>query len=387
MTMSGATHYPIAIIGAGLGGLTLARTLHVNGIPPVIFELEAGPDARTQGGMLDIHEESGQAALRAGGLYDGFRALIHAGGEATRVLDPRGNVHFDEQDDGSGGRPEVDRGQLRELLLNSLPAGTIQWGKKVTGVRPAGDGRHEVSFADGTVITAGLLIGADGAWSRVRLLVSDAAPAYTGISFVETDLLDADARHPVSAALIGAGSFMCLGEGKGILAHRETDGSLHVYTALTVAADWIDGIDFTDADAARKAVLAEFGGWAGSLRALVAGADGPVVPRRIYQLPVGHRWDRVPGVTLLGDAGHLMSPFAGEGANLAMLDGAELGAAIAARPAAATGDSAASESALAAYERALFPRSEETARGTAENMAMMFGDNPLDGLLAIFAGD
>ncbi|HEY1701306.1 MAG TPA: NAD(P)/FAD-dependent oxidoreductase [Trebonia sp.] len=385
--MSGATHYPIAIIGAGLGGLTLARTLHVNGIPPVIFELEAGPDARTQGGMLDIHEESGQAALRAGGLYDGFRALIHAGGEATRVLDPRGNVHFDEQDDGSGGRPEVDRGQLRELLLNSLPAGTIQWGKKVTGVRPAGDGRHEVSFADGTVITAGLLIGADGAWSRVRLLVSDAAPAYTGISFVETDLLDADARHPVSAALIGAGSFMCLGEGKGILAHRETDGSLHVYTALTVAADWIDGIDFTDADAARKAVLAEFGGWAGSLRALVAGADGPVVPRRIYQLPVGHRWDRVPGVTLLGDAGHLMSPFAGEGANLAMLDGAELGAAIAARPAAATGDSAASESALAAYERALFPRSEETARGTAENMAMMFGDNPLDGLLAIFAGD
>jgi 2-polyprenyl-6-methoxyphenol hydroxylase-like FAD-dependent oxidoreductase len=387
MTMSGATHYPIAIIGAGLGGLTLARTLHVNGIPPVIFELEAGPDARTQGGMLDIHEESGQAALRAGGLYDGFRALIHAGGEATRVLDPRGNAHFDEQDDGSGGRPEVDRGQLRELLLNSLPAGTIQWGKKVTGVRPAGDGRHEVSFADGTVITAGLLIGADGAWSRVRLLVSDAAPAYTGISFVETDLLDADARHPVSAALIGAGSFMCLGEGKGILAHRETDGSLHVYTALTVAADWIDGIDFTDADAARKAVLAEFGGWAGSLRALVAGADGPVVPRRIYQLPVGHRWDRVPGVTLLGDAGHLMSPFAGEGANLAMLDGAELGAAIAARPAAATGDSAASESALAAYERALFPRSEETARGTAENMAMMFGDNPLDGLLAIFAGD
>jgi 2-polyprenyl-6-methoxyphenol hydroxylase-like FAD-dependent oxidoreductase len=384
MTMSDTTRHPIAIIGAGLGGLTLARTLHVNGIRPVIFELEAGPDARTQGGMLDIHEESGQAALRAGGLYDGFRALIHAGGEATRVLDPHGNVHFDEEDDGTGGRPEVDRGQLRELLLNSLPAGTIEWGKKVTGVRPAGDGRHEVAFADGTVITAGLLIGADGAWSRVRPLVSGAVPAYTGISFVETDLLDADARYPASAALVGGGSFMCLGEGKGVLAHRETDGSLHVYTALTVAADWIDGIDFTDAGTAKKAVLAEFRGWAESLRALIADADGPAVPRCIYQLPVDHRWDRVPGVTLLGDAGHLMSPFAGEGANLAMLDGAELGAAIAARPAAATGDTAAIESALAAYERALFPRSEETARGTAENMAMMFGDNPLAGLLALF---
>ena len=152
--------------------------------------------------------------------------------------------------------------------------------------------------------------------------------SYTGISFVETDLIDPDARHPASADLIGAGFFLCLGDRKGFLAHRETDGSLHVYTALAVPVDWLDGIDFTDAQAAKNAVLAQFEGWADTLRALIADADGPVVPRRIYALPAGHRWDRVPGVTLLGDAAHLMSPFAGEGANLAMLDGAELGTAI-----------------------------------------------------------
>ncbi len=51
----------------------------------------------------------------------------------------------------------------------------------------------------------GLLVGADGAWSRTRLLLSDAARGYTGVSFVESDLLDADARHPASAAGAAAG--------------------------------------------------------------------------------------------------------------------------------------------------------------------------------------
>lgn len=358
---------PVTIVGAGLGGLTLARVLHVHGIAATIYEAEPSAQTRAQGGQLDIHAHDGQLALKAAGLTDEFHTIIHAGGEASRALDQHGNVLLDEPDDGNGGRPEVLRGDLRRILLDSLPAKTIQWGRKLTGVAALGDGRHELTFTDGSTVGTELLVGADGAWSKVRPLLSDAEPEYVGTTFIETYLYDVDERHSAAAEAVGGGAMFALAPGKGIVAHREAGDILHTYVELNRPAEWIAGIDFSDATAATARVAAEFDGWAPELTALITDGDTAPVPRPIYALPNRHRWDRVPGVTLLGDAAHL-SPPAGEGANLAMFDGAELGMAIAAHP-----DDI--EAALAAYEQALFPRSESSAADAHLLLELCLGDS------------
>jgi 2-polyprenyl-6-methoxyphenol hydroxylase-like FAD-dependent oxidoreductase len=368
----------VTIIGAGLGGLTLARVLHVHGIPATVYEAEASPTARTQGGMLDIHDHNGQLALAAAGVIEEFRGLVLEGREATRVLAPDGTVLLDEPDDGTGGRPEVQRGALRQLLLGSLPPGTVRWGHKVTGARALGDGRHEVTFADGTAITASLLVGADGAWSRVRPLLSDATPEYVGTSFVETYLFDGDTRHPAAAKAVGAGALLANVPGKGIQAHRESGDTLHTYVALSKSQDWFAAIDFTDAAAATARIAQEFDGWAPELTALITDGETAPVLRPLNALPVEHRWDRAPGVTLLGDAAHL-SPPNGEGANLAMYDGAELGTAIAAHP-----DDI--EAALPAYEQALFVRSADAAAEAARDFEVCFGDDTPQSLIGLLTG-
>jgi 2-polyprenyl-6-methoxyphenol hydroxylase-like FAD-dependent oxidoreductase len=368
----------VTIIGAGLGGLTLARVLHVHGIPATIYEAEPSAGARTQGGQLDIHEHDGQAALEAAGLTAEFRAIIHEGGEATRVLDQHGTALFEEFDDGMGNRPEVLRGDLRRILIDSLPDDAIQWGRKVSGTRSLGDGRHEVSFADGSTVTTDLLVGADGAWSKVRPLLSDAEPKYIGTSFVETYLYDADERHPAAAEAVGSGGMFAAAPGKGIAAHREANGVLHTYVELSRPAEWFAGIDFTDPATAIARVAAEFAGWAPELTALITDGETPPVLRTIHALPNDHRWHRVPGVTLVGDAAHLMPP-AGEGANLAMFDGSELALAIVAHP-----DDL--EAALAAYETAMFARSEPSAVGAYEILGLCLDDRAPYGLIDFFTG-
>ncbi|MDQ0809359.1 2-polyprenyl-6-methoxyphenol hydroxylase-like FAD-dependent oxidoreductase [Streptomyces sp. B3I7] len=364
----------IAVVGAGPGGLTLARVLHRHGHPVTVLERDPGPDARPPGGTLDLREGQGQRALDAAGLLAEFRALSRPEGQAMRVLHPDGTVLRDWRPrPGDLANPEIDRGRLRDLLLGPLD---VRWGRAVTHVEPGARDGVLVRFSDGRQEAFDLVVGADGAWSRVRPAVSSATPHYTGVTTVETSLDDVDDRHPGLAQLIGDGSVAVYGVNRGIVAQRNSDGHVKVYAQfrapLDTEADPVTGTGAgIDADAVRSALLTLFDGWASPVLDLLRHGTA-FTNRPLYALPESHTWTHVPGVTLLGDAAHLMPPL-GAGANLAMLDGAELAESLAAGPADI-------DEAVRAFETRMWERAGRWARITTTGLERLVGPDPAEAL-------
>jgi 2-polyprenyl-6-methoxyphenol hydroxylase-like FAD-dependent oxidoreductase len=359
----------IDVIGVGPAGLTFARVLHRYGHPVAVLERDPAPDARPLGGTLDLHEGLGQLALGKAGLLAEFQALSRPEGQAMRILDAAGTVLRDwrpRPDDRAN--PEIDRGQLRDLLLGPLD---VQWGRDVTEVVPETRDGVLVHLADGRQETFDLVIGADGAWSRVRPAVSPATPHYTGVTSVETSLDDVDTRHPGLARLIGDGSVAVYGVNRALVAQRNSGGHVKVHAQFRAPLDWHANLDLADIEAVRSSLLALFDGWAAPVLDLLRHGTA-FAHRPLYVLPVSHTWTHVPKVTLLGDAAHLMPPL-GAGANLAMLEGAELAESIAAGP----GDL---DEAVRAFEEQMWARAGRWAKITAAGLERLVSPDPAEAL-------
>jgi len=296
-------HARISIIGAGPGGLTCARILQRHGITVTVHDRDPGPDARNQGGTLDLHADNGQLALR----------------EA------------------------------------SLRPGTVHWGRALDTISGPADGPRQLHFADGTTIETDLVIGADGAFSRVRPAVSPAVPEYTGVSFLEARFSDVENRHPDIAELVGLGGAHAADGRRALFAQRNSGSHIRVYIIQRVPADWIsaNGLTTEDTDGIRAVLRDEYAHWSPRMRQLITENDGRYIDRPLFALPVPHTWEHNPTVTLLGDAAHLMPPL-GVGVNLAMLDAGELALALANAPTI--------DNAIHAYEQTMLPRSTDTAK-------------------------
>jgi 2-polyprenyl-6-methoxyphenol hydroxylase-like FAD-dependent oxidoreductase len=317
----------IAIVGAGPGGLTLARTLHVRGVRSTLFERDSHAFARPQGGTLDLDGASGQFALEQAGLMAEFRHLARYEDQGMRILDKHGNAHFDHPGNAADGRPEIDRTQLRDLLLASLPQDFIQWGHELKQVRPSEEGTYNLLFENATAGPFDLVVGADGAWSKVRPLLSSYMPQYTGLTIIEFGIDDIDARYPSLSQLVGHGNLAAYGDdAKALIAQRNANAHVRVYAAMRMPEGWApQHFNFSTPGQVREKFLSLYSDWASELKDLIRFSNDRIQSLPLYALPVGHRWPNRTGITLLGDAAHLMSPYGGSGVNNAMRDAAELG--------------------------------------------------------------
>ncbi len=272
---------------------------------------------------------------------------------------------------------------MRQLLIDSVPAKSIEWSSKVASVQPTPDGRFRIIFANGSEDPRNFdfVVGADGAWSHVRPLVTDVLPFYSGISSVEVRFRDVDKAHPEISKLVGQGTYICLSDEKACFGQRQGDGSIRNYAMLRAPERWIDdcGIDFSNPQATKAAMVERyFDDWSEANKDLIRLADEDyVIARKLVMLPTDHRWTSRPGVTLMGDAAHVMTPFAGEGVNNAMVDALEL----AEKVVAALRDGSAGKTqeilakAVKEYEEAMFARIHGVAQETLHNLAVFFSKN------------
>ena len=357
------TQLRIAIVGAGPGGLTLARILACHGVTVRVFERERGPLERPQGGTLDLHAESGQLALQHAGLEHAFQRIARYEDQGSRLMDQHGHLLFEDPNPAAADRPEVDRAALRQILLDALPEGCVNWGVDIHAIRPADGARWTLHQDARTHGPFDLVVGADGAWSKVRPLLSPYQPQYSGLTFIEFSIEDVDRRHPRIARLVGRGKLEVAGDARAIIVQRNANAHLRGYAIFRVPIDW------AAIPRELSSLKAQFKGWHPDILALFEAANPQVVARPIHALPVGHRWSNRPGLTLIGDAAHLMSPFGGEGVNAAMLDAVELAQHLLQTP-----DGSA---AVQAYETHMFERVLPAAQGSAEGAAIQLSHDSL----------
>ncbi|QRW05108.1 FAD-binding domain protein [Ceratobasidium sp. AG-Ba] len=377
----------IAIIGAGPGGLTLASLLQRSSIHPFIYERDPFAGYRPQGGTLDLHYHSGQQALRDAGLWDEFLKHARFEAQAMKILTKSLDLVFGDEppseDQVEDSRPEIDRTALRAILLQAVGNDKVNWGHALASVEPATDNTFNLHFKDGKTETGfDLVVGADGAWSRVRPLITSVTPFYSGISVIELHITSPQgAKFDAVNELVGQGNAFTFGDGKAIQAQRLGTGDIRIYASFTTGedeSDWLKRFDPNNPSAVKAEILAYFDDWAPALQDLIRLSDDTVQMRPLYMAPLDYSWTNRQGLTLLGDAAHVMTPYAGEGVNAAMWDSLELAKAII--KGVKTGNL---NEHIQRYEKEMFERAHESARRTNRNKESLFAKNFPDSMAEV----
>lgn len=376
----------IAIIGGGPGGLTLARLLQLKHASVTIYERDFDEHARVQGSPLDLHDESGLAALREAGLISEFKNYYRPGADRMIITNEHAEILYSDHDSkphedfgNEHFRPEIDRGPLRTLLLKSLQPGTVVWNSHFLSMEKHNEG-WLLHFKNSASVYADIVIGADGSNSKIRPYLTDIKAFYSGITMLEGNIYNGETAAPHVFALMNGGKIMAFAKSKALLMGSKGSGDMGFYISLKAEANWhaANGLDYNNRTQLLEWFKQAYPEWSHIWHELFNHVETPIIPRPIYCMPLDQTWQSQANLTILGDAAHVMPPFAGEGVNMAMLDALELSQCL------SSDTFTTVHEAISAYETGMRKRASAIAKESLDNGERMHSETALTTMLEFF---
>ncbi|KAI1717670.1 FAD binding domain-containing protein [Ditylenchus destructor] len=330
----------VAIVGGGPGGLILANVLQQKANFNVkIYERSASRDSKywQQGAIFNLIKGSGVKAIKEIGLLESLKDHYCSKVDIVRIIDKNAKLVgemstvINENEDTISNNlpfsPAIDRFSLQNMLLDSLKPEIVEWNKNFQSLTQKGD-KWRLEFKDGTFDVADLVVGADGAKSKVRPFVTNTKPIYSGVTMIDGMVDNAEVLNSSLKLLGKGGKMFTSGASKSIVTSSKGDGSFQFHLGFKADEHWHQSgvANFGDKEEMLAWFKREYAEWSDVWSQLVENAVMPLIPRPQYFVPLDQ--DRMPfthNITLLGDAAHGMPPYGGQGVNMALMDGLKFG--------------------------------------------------------------
>ena len=350
----------VAVIGAGPVGLAFARLLQQEGANVKVYERDVNEYYRIKGGTLDLLKDMGQIVFEKAGLLSAY--FDNARPTARRIADIHGNII---QTLPPSDNPEIDRNDLRRILLQSLQPGSVVWNRKFVSLEEQ-NGRFLLHFENSPVETADVVVGANGIMSMLRKMITDVPARYTGTVIITGEIADYETSCPNFKKICGEDKIIARDGRVFFLSQPKTNGELYYYACFRQSESWVKDNDlhFNDHKQISRFLNDLFADWSMAYKELFAATtEFTLLP--LHQVPI-ENWQPHKNITLIGDAAHGMPPYAGIGVNTGLLDAMYLAENL------TNGKFDNIQTAIDNYEERMFEYASEAQQQTATNEEQLF---------------